>query len=278
MVIRKRIKFKYSHKYYGFLKKHTKMWWRNVKKEFVKNGIHPQVLFIGPSGIVDWTIKECPLIRFGAWMTERIGNFTLFADWEDAIDKFKPSRCPFNFGNVDEMIKEAIKMIEIYKEGGKTLNHYIFKNNSYYITDNNRDMIALLNEEREFSSRNGMTQEEWDKAFEKRKDVIKEAVADKNVWGVVVVPTMQLFYNIPETLFIAIEDEEDEISETDWDEAWNKWDEVRHEISLNGHFDITILPKHKLLSYANIDKHRRRKFKTAHWQKGEFIKIKKITD
>ena len=51
-----------------------------------------------------------------------------------------------------------------------------------------------------------------------------------------------------------------------------------HEISLNGHFDITILPKHKLLSYANIDKHRRRKFKTAHWQKGEFIKIKKIKD
>ena len=39
MIMVMRIKFNFTHKYYGFLKKHTKMWWRTVKKELVKNGI-----------------------------------------------------------------------------------------------------------------------------------------------------------------------------------------------------------------------------------------------
>lgn len=274
--MRTKIEYKYTHKFHGFLKKHTKMWWKKTKKEFVKNNIHPKVLYYGPSGIVEWTLKECPLIRFGAWLTNKIDNFTLFAEWEDGIDKFKPSQCAFNFSNVEEMINEAIVMTNAYKAGGETLNNYILKNNSFYITeeDDDEDMLALLNEEHEMRRHNGMSQEEWDKAFEKRKDVIKEAVADENIWGVVVVPRMQFFYNIPETLFIAIEDEEEKISEDDWNKAWEKWDKIMNEISYNGNFDITIVPKHKLLMYANINRYRRRKFKTAHWQKGNFIKLK----
>lgn len=269
-----RIKFKFTHKYYGFLKKHTKMWWRTVKKELVKNGIHPQVLYIGSSGVIEWSIKECPLIRFGAWMTERTDKFVLFADWEDAIDKFKPSRCPFNFSNVDEMIKEAIKMAEIYKEGGKTLNDYILKNNSYYITDNDRDMIAFLKNEHEMYRCNGMTQEKWDKAFCDRNVMIQEAVADKNVWGVVLVPDMESFNNIPEILFVAIEDEEDKITDEEFNKAVDKWQKHKDSACFDSNFNMEVVTKYELFKYANSDKRTRRRFSSAGWRKGKFVKIK----
>lgn len=269
-----RTKFKFTHKYYGFLKKHTKMWWRTVKKGLVKNEIHPQVLYIGSSGVIEWSIKECPLIRFGAWMTERTDKFVLFADWEDAIDKFKPSRCPFNFSNVDEMIKEAIKMAEIYKEGGKTLNDYILKNNSYYITDNDRDMIAFLKDEHEIYRHNGMTQEKWDKAFCDRNVMIQEAVADKNVWGVVLVPDMETFNNIPEILFVAIEDEEDKITDEEFNKAVDKWQKHKDSACFDSNFNMEVVTKYELFKYANSDKRTRRRFSSAGWRKGKFVKIK----
>lgn len=269
-----RIKFKFTHKYYGFLKKHTKMWWRTVKKELVKNEIHPQVLYIGSSGVIEWSIKECPLIRFGAWMTERTDKFVLFADWEDAIDKFKPSRCPFNFSNVDEMIKETIKMAEIYKEGGKALNDYILKNNSYYITDNDRDMIAFLKDEHEIDRHNGMTQEKWDKAFCDRNAMIQEAVADKNVWGVVLVPNMESFNNIPEILFVAIEDEEDKITDEEFNKAVDKWQKHKDSACFDSNFNMEVVTKYELFKYANSDKRTRRRFSSAGWRKGKFVKIK----
>lgn len=269
-----RIKFKFTHKYYGFLKKHIKMWWRTVKKELVKNGIHPQVLYIGSSGVIEWSIKECPLIRFGAWMSERTDKFVLFADWEDAIDKFKPSRCPFNFSNVDEMIKETINMIAICKEGGKTLNDYILKNNSYYIRDDDRDMIALLKEEHEIAKRNGMTQEKWDKAYSDRNLMIQEALADKNVWGVVLVPIMETFYTIPETLFVAIEDEEDKITDEEFNKAVDKWQKHKNSAYFDSNFNMEVVTKYELFKYANSDKRTRRRFSSAEWRKGKFVKIK----
>lgn len=269
-----RIKFNFTHKYYGFLKKHTKMWWRTVKKELVKNGIHPQVLYIGSSGVIEWSIKECPLIRFGAWMTERTDKFVLFADWEDAIDKFKPSRCPFNFSNVDEMIKETINMIAICKEGGKPLNDYILKNNSYYIRDDDRDMIALLKEEHEIAKRNGMTQEKWDKAYSDRNLMIQEALADKNVWGVVLVPIMETFYTIPETLFVAIEDEEDKITDEEFNKAVDKWQKHKDSAYFDSNFNMKVVTKYELFKYANSDKRTRRRFSSAEWRKGKFVKIK----
>lgn len=272
--MRKKIKFKFSHKYNGFLRKHTKMWWRTIKKEFIKNGIHPQVLYIGSSGVIDWAVKECPLIRFGAWMTKPTDNFVLFADWEDAIDKFKPSRCPFNFSDVDEMIKETIKMIAICKEGGKTLNDYILKNNGYYITDNDRDMIALLKEEHEITRRNGMTQEKWDKAYSDRNVMIQEAVADKNVWGVVLVPSMETFNAIPETLFVAIEDEEDKITDEEFNKTLDKWVEHKDSADFDNNFEVELLTKHELIKYANSNKRVRRKFSSSGWRKGEFVKIR----
>lgn len=274
MIMVMRIKFKFTHKYYGFLKKHTKMWWRTVKKGLVKNEIHPQVLYIGSSGVIEWSIKECPLIRFGAWMTERTDKFVLFADWEDAIDKFKPSRCPFNFSNVDEMIKETIKMAEIYKEGGKTLNDYILKNNSYYITDNDRDMIAFLKDEHEIDRHNGMTQEKWDKAFCDRNAMIQEAVADKNVWGVVLVPNMESFNNIPEILFVAIEDEEDKITDEEFNKAVDKWQKHKDSACFDSNFNMEVVTKYELFKYANSDKRTRRRFSSAGWRKGKFVKIK----
>ena len=269
-----RKKFKFTHKYYGFLKKHTKMWWRTVKKGLVKNEIHPQVLYIGSSGVIEWSIKECPLIRFGAWMTERTDKFVLFADWEDAIDKFKPSRCPFNFSNVDEMIKEAIKMAEIYKEGGKTLNDYILKNNSYYITDNDRDMIAFLKDEHEIDRHNGMTQEQWDKAFCDRNVIIQEAVADKNVWGVALVPYMESFNNIPEVLFVVIEDEEDKITDEEFNKAVDRWQKHKDSACFDSNFNIEVVAKYELFKYANSNKRTRRRFSSAGWRKGKFVKIK----
>ena len=272
--MRKKIRFNFTHKYYGFLKKHTKMWWRTVKKELVKNGIHPQVLYIGSSGVIEWSIKECPLIRFGAWMTERTDKFVLFADWEDAIDKFKPSRCPFNFSNVDEMIKETINMIAICKEGGKTLNDYILKNNSYYIRDDDRDMIALLKEEHEIAKRNGMTQEKWDKAYSDRNLMIQEALADKNVWGVVLVPIMETFYTIPETLFVAIEDEEDKITDEEFNKAVDKWQKHKDSAYFDSNFNMEVVTKYELFKYANSDKRTRRRFSSAEWRKGKFVKIK----
>lgn len=274
MVMRKKIRFNFTHKYYGFLKKHTKMWWRTVKKELVKNGIHPQVLYIGSSGVIEWSIKECPLIRFGAWMSERTDKFVLFADWEDAIDKFKPSRCPFNFSNVDEMIKETINMIAICKEGGKTLNDYILKNNSYYIRDDDRDMIALLKEEHEIAKRNGMTQEKWDKAYSDRNLMIQEALADKNVWGVVLVPIMETFYTIPETLFVAIEDEEDKITDEEFNKAVDKWQKHKDSAYFDSNFNMEVVNKYELFKYANSDKRTRRRFSSAEWRKGKFVKIK----
>lgn len=274
MVMRKKNKFKFTHKYNGFLKKHTKMWWRTVKKELVKNGMHPQVLYIGSSGVINWAVKECPLIRFGAWMTKPTDSFELFADWEDAIDKFKPSRCPFNFSNVDEMIKETIRMIAICKEGGKPLNDYILKNNGYYITDNDRDMIALLKEEHEMAKRNGLTQEEWDKAYSDRNLMIHEAVADKNVWGVVLVPRMETFYTIPETLFVAIEDEEDKITDEEFKKAVDKWQKNKDSAYFDGKFEMEMVTKHELFEYANSDKRARRRFSSSGWRKGKFVKIK----
>lgn len=274
MVMRKKIRFNFTHKYYGFLKKHTKMWWRTVKKELVKNGIHPQVLYIGSSGVIEWSIKECPLIRFGAWMSERTDKFVLFADWEDAIDKFKPSRCPFNFSNVDEMIKETINMIAICKEGGKPLNDYILKNNSYYIRDDDRDMIALLKEEHEIAKRNGMTQEKWDKAYSDRNLMIQEALADKNVWGVVLVPIMETFYTIPETLFVAIEDEEDKITDEEFNKAVDKWQKHKDSAYFDSNFNMKVVTKYELFKYANSDKRTRRRFSSAEWRKGKFVKIK----
>lgn len=272
----KKIHFRPSNKYFGFLKKRTKIWWRNVKKEFVKNGIHPKVLYYGDSGIVNWTIRECPLIRFGAWMTDRIDTFTLFADWEDLIDKFKPGRCPYNFNSVDEMIKESIKIVSLYKEGGKSFNDYLLNHNGLYNTYENVDMLELLKDEREIYRRNGMTQEAWDKAFFCRDMRIKEAVADKNVWGVVVAPHMDMFNNIPEELYIAIEDDEDKITDEEFNAALDKWTEYANSAFFDGNFDMEVVTKHELLKYANRDKASRRKFTKACWKKGEFVRLRKI--
>lgn len=275
-IMRKKIRFRFSRKYYGFLRKHTKMWWRKVKKEFIKNGIHPKVLYYGNSGIVDWTIRECPLIRFGAWMTDRTDTFTLFADWEDLIDKFKPGRCPYNFNSVDEMIKESVKIVSLYKEGGKSFNDYLLNHNGLYNTYENVDMLELLKDEREIYRRNGMTQEAWDKAFYCRDIKIEEAVADKNVWGVVVAPHMDMFNIIPEALYVAIEDDEDKITDEEFNAALDKWTEYAYSASFEGNFDMEVVTKDQLLKYANRDKATRRRFTKAYWKKGEFVRLRKI--
>lgn len=274
--MKKKIHFRPSNKYFGFLKKRTKIWWRNVKKEFVKNGIHPQVLYYGDSGIVNWTFKECPIIRFGAWMTDRIDTFTLFADWEDLIDKFKPGRCPYKFNSVDEMIKESVKIISLYKEGGKPFNDYLLKHNGLYNTYENEDMLEIIKEEHDLRSRNGMTQETWDKAFHDRNVMIEEAVADKNVWGVVVASRMEFFNTIPETLYVAIEDEEDKITDEEYNAALDKWEKYRTSAYFEGNFDMEVLTKHELIKYANQNKATRRKFAKTYWKKGELVRLRKI--
>lgn len=274
--MKKKIHFRPSNKYFGFLKKRTKIWWRNVKKEFVKNGIHPQVLYYGDSGIVNWTFKECPIIRFGAWMTDRIDTFTLFADWEDLIDKFKPSRCPYKFNSVDEMIKESVKIISLYKEGGKPFNDYLLKHNGLYNTYENEDMLEIIKEEHDLRSRNGMTQETWDKAFHDRNVMIEEAVADKNVWGVVVASRMEFFNTIPETLYVAIEDEEGKITDEEYNAALDKWEKYRTAAYFEGNFDMEVLTKHELIKYVNQNKATRRKFAKTYWKKGELVRLRKI--
>lgn len=272
--MKKKIRFRFSHKYYGFLKKRTKIWWRKVKKEFVKNGIHPKVLYYGDSGIVDWTIKECPIIRFGAWMTDRTDTFTLFADWEDLIDKFKPGRCPYNFDSVDGMIREAVKIVSLYREGGKPFNDYLLKHNGLYGTYEN--MLEIIKEEHDLRSRNGMTQETWDKAFHDRNVMIEEAVADKNVWGVVVASRMEFFNAIPETLYVAIEDEEDKIADEEYNAALDKWEKYRTSAYFEGNFDMEVLTKHELIKHVNQNKATRRKFAKTYWKKGELVRLRKI--
>ena len=127
-----------------------------------------------------WHIKECPLIRFGAWIDDNIDKYTLFADWESLIDKFKPSRCPFEFDDVDSMINEAVNMIELYNVGGKTFNNYI-RMNSDWDDNPNKDMFELIESESGYERRNGLSQEKWDRAFEERKEIIKKAMSDDNV-------------------------------------------------------------------------------------------------
>lgn len=267
--MKKRIKFKFNNKYYGFLRKHTKMWWRKVEKKFVSRGIHPKVLYFGGGGVMAWHIKECPLIRFGAWIDDNIDKYTLFADWEALIDKFKPGRCPFEFDDVDSMINEAVNMIELYNVGGKTFNNYI-RANSDWADNPNKDMLELIESESGYERRNGLPQEKWDRAFEERKEIIKKAMSDDNVWGVVLVARCAFFNNIPESLFIIIEDREDKISDKDWDAAWDTWGDIYDKVSIESNFNIEVRSKYDMYKYAHENHRRKRLTKTGRWMKGNF--------
>ena len=267
--MKKKVKYKYTKKYYGFLRKHTRMWWRGVKKEFIKRGIHPVVDYSSSGYVISWFIKECPLIRFGAWMRDSIDNYELYADWDELIDKFKPNRSPFNFSSVDEMISEAVKMVELYKIGGQPLNDYI-RENSAWSYEPDKDMLALIESEGELRKRNGLTKEEWDNAFACRKIVAEEAIRDNSIWGVVIAPRMQFFRNIPETLFVIIEDESDKISDEDWNRAWSEWGKKRMDIDYDNHINLEIISKYDMEKYAHRNRRIKNIIKKGRWLKGSY--------
>ena len=267
--MRKKVKYKYTKKYYGFLRKHTRMWWRGVEKEFIKRGIHPMVDYSSSGYVISWLIKECPLIRFGAWLRDSIDNYELYADWDELIDKFKPNRSPFNFSSIDKMVSEAMKMVELYKIGGQPLNDYI-RENSDWCDVPDKDMLALIESESELRKRNGLTKEEWDNAFAYRKIVAEEAVRDNSIWGVVIAPRMQFFRNIPETLFVIIEDESDKISDEDWNRAWSEWRTKQMDSEYDNHFNMEIISKYDMEEYAHRSRHTKNIIKKGRWLKGDY--------
>ena len=133
-----------------------------------------------------------------------------------------------------------------------------------------KDMLALIESEGELRKRNGLTKEEWDNAFVCRKIVAEEAIRDNSIWGVVIAPRMQFFRNIPETLFVIIEDESDKISDEDWNRAWSEWKKKQMDSDYDNHINIEIISKYDMEKYAHRNRRTKNIIKKGRWLKGSY--------
>ena len=106
--MKKKLKYRYSKKYNGFIKKHLKMWLRKVAKEFLKHNLHIESINVSEFGYASFKIKECPYFLVGIWPSHKyVDDYIIFADWIGLIDKFKPGRCPFEFKDVNDLLSTA---------------------------------------------------------------------------------------------------------------------------------------------------------------------------
>ena len=112
--------------------------------------------------------------------------------------------------------------------------------------------------------------EEWDNAFAYRKIVAEEAVRDNSIWGVVIAPRMQFFRNIPETLFVIIEDESDKISDEDWNRAWSEWRKKQMDSDYDNHINLEIISKYDMEKYAHRNRRTKNIIKKGRWLKGSY--------
>ena len=160
-------------------------------------------------------------------------------------------------------------MVELYKIGGQPLNDYI-RENSDWSDEPDKDMLALIKFEGEMRKRNGLTKEEWDNAFSHRKIVAEEAVRDNSIWGAVIAPRTQFFRNIPETLFVIIEDESDKISDEDWNRAWSEWGKKQMDSDYDNHFNLEVISKYDMKEYAHRNCRTKNIIKKGRWLKGSY--------
>ena len=265
--MKKKLKYRYSKKYNGFIKKHLKMWLRKVIKEFLKHNLHIEAVDISEFGYCSFKIKECPYFLVGIWPSNKyVDDYIIFADWIGLIDKFKPSRCPFEFKDAEDLLSTA-KYISSLNE--QDLDKYILNHNSCLIEKGSP--LRIIKEDLKLDKYCGLYKKEWDKAYKDRYKLINEAIKDNNICIVCITSYVSLFRNIPGCVYIVIEDAVDKISEKDWNDAWKKWRNLECK-SRYSRYSMKVVSKSNFIEMSNKTKRIRRKFRTSIWKKGEFIK------
>ena len=81
---------------------------------------------------------------------------------------------------------------------------------------------------------------------------------------------MQFFRNIPETLFVIIEDESDKISDEDWNRAWSEWKNKQMDSGYDNHFNLEIISKYDMEKYAHRNRRMKNIIKKGRWRKGSY--------
>ena len=206
-------------------KKRLRRWWRDARKRFAMAGMKPYDVYMSGWRIM-WKVRGAgDMMTWGACMME--DDIVLYGDWTALVDKFYPSRSPFRFASVEEMIGEMKTISRLMLMSDLSLDKYIREHNSAWVGDHEGRVDLMLYNDLKNQRYNGLTAEEWEENHEKRKQIIRDAINDANICAVVQVPAgVGFFGNIPNVLWIVIEDDADLISQREWDAAWEKWSNI----------------------------------------------------
>lgn len=247
-------------------KKRLRMWWCSARRELIREGMNPYD--IRSDG---WRIRW-KFAGTGEWMTWgaciRDGEVMLYGDWTALVDKFYPSRCPFNFGSLREMIDEMKTISSLLLRSDLSLDKYIRKHNSAWVDDHEGRVDLMLHQDLANRMYNGLTREVWDELHQKRNEIIEEALEDESICAVVQVPdNIGFFGNIPNELWIVIEDDEDLISQRAWDAAWEKWSAIYDDTF---RIQMRVVSRTDMMNYIYTNRPWGLRFFTgAIWRKGQ---------